>query len=307
MWGRTIWNCYNTLNSTMPAFLKAHLALAWSRLLLILLPLFLQAHRQVHRCCSNFSEMILVCLQVDSFGEVRDRLSRVGMSEGRAHVDREPEMVNWFWVGVTLSLIIGALERSSCGSVFIDSFAFLSSWFSINFIKFSSWWKLVTLCLLSKDESCWGWGLNNCFSFDCSLHEQFFGEQLIQLAAGWLLQVEPEEDKKEDIVSSSQCWLFSWLLILSDVVTWLCCWDEAVITVSSVWQLSDCSALCFIDSDLWWLWGSLSVVANDCVDERLYWWGGEWAGPERLEPGERQGSLVDRGGDSRSGGDMVYT
>ena len=74
----------------MPAFLKAHLARACSRLLLILLPDFLQAHLHVHKCCSSFSEMILVCLHVDNFGEVLERLSRVGMSEGRAHVDRTP-------------------------------------------------------------------------------------------------------------------------------------------------------------------------------------------------------------------------
>ena len=74
----------------MPAFLKAHLALACRRLLLILFPDFLHAHLQVHKCCSNFSEMILVCLHVDSFGDVLERLSRVGMSEGSAHVVREP-------------------------------------------------------------------------------------------------------------------------------------------------------------------------------------------------------------------------
>ena len=81
---------------------------------------------------------------MESLGEVLERLSRVGMSEGRAHVDREPvspgpEMENWFGAaGEVTLLIIAALEVCSCGSVFIDSFAFLSAWFSINFIKFSS-------------------------------------------------------------------------------------------------------------------------------------------------------------------------
>ena len=99
-----------TLNSAIPAFLKAHLARACSRDLEIRLPDFLQAHLQVHRCwgdamvrlrrekeeyivyvdldgggstCSNFSEIILVCLHVDNFGELWARDSSVGMSEGR--------------------------------------------------------------------------------------------------------------------------------------------------------------------------------------------------------------------------------
>ena len=115
-----------TLNSTIPAFLKAHLARACNRLLEILFPDFLQAQRHVQRCCSNFSEIILVCLQVDSFGEVFDSDSSVGISEGSAH---DPDVV-------VLEVTAGSL--SDVGSDFVSCFndcLMLLSELSINFTK----------------------------------------------------------------------------------------------------------------------------------------------------------------------------
>ena len=80
--------------------------------------------------------MILVWRQVESLGEVRERLSRVGMSEGRA----QEEVRGRAGAELTeeVSSLTAALEISSLGSVFNDSFEFLSACFSINFIKFSS-------------------------------------------------------------------------------------------------------------------------------------------------------------------------
>ena len=48
----------------------------------ILFPDFLQAHRQVQRCCSSFSETILVWRQVESLGWLVDKVCRVGRSGG---------------------------------------------------------------------------------------------------------------------------------------------------------------------------------------------------------------------------------
>ena len=159
-----------TLNSTMPAFLKAHLALACKRLFEILFPDFLHAHRHVQRCCSNFSEMMRVCLQVESLGEVLERESRVGMSGGRG----QDWVLCWEPCVCWGSCASVAVEDFSFLSPLIDCLMFLSEQFSINFIKFSSAAKPQTPPLSSARERfcgspCGGGGCCSCWSvsFDC--------------------------------------------------------------------------------------------------------------------------------------------
>ena len=144
-----------TLNSTMPAFLKAHLALACKRLFEILFPDFLHAQRQVQRCCSSFSEMIRVWRQVESFGELLDRESSVGMSGGSG----QDWLLCWELCASLESCVSVAVEDFSFLSPLIDCLMFLSEQFSINFIKFSSAAKPQTPPLSAARErfcGCWG-------------------------------------------------------------------------------------------------------------------------------------------------------
>ena len=241
----------------MPAFLKAHLALACKRLLEILFPDFLHAQRHVQRCCSNFSEMILVCRHVESFGEVLEREESVGMSGGRGQ-----DWVLCWQVGELseLSEISSvAVDIFSFPSPLIDCLMFLSEEFSINFIKFSSAGSkpqtLSPACCEGSWWSWWSWWLcsYNCFSFDCLEQKELCWEQLQQSGICWGRLVSPAVEDKIVIVPSSG-WLFMSILIR----LWCAGGGET----------EDCSCpVCCITAsvlDMIDIGASLSFVPNDC-------------------------------------------